>query len=101
LTVYNDSDSPITISEITIFYNSSSPSGQALKSITSGGELIWSGSMTGSPITISDFLVTESIDPGLGTPLKFFFDKNVKVNGTELITIAFVENGCPLYDTSP
>ena len=99
LTVNNDSDYPITISSITVFYDSSSPAGQGLTAVYGGGMLIWDDFMSGSPITVSDFLVNNPIDPWSSTALKLFFDKNIKVNGTELISISFVENGCPV-DTS-
>jgi hypothetical protein len=101
LTVNNDSNYPITISSISIFYNALSPAGQGLTAIYSGGTLIWDDSITGSPITVSDFIITESIDPWSSTALKLFFEKNIKVDGTELMTIAFVENGCPLHNTLP
>jgi hypothetical protein len=99
LTVNNNSDYPITISAITIFYDASSPAGQGLTAIYGGGTLIWDGSVSGSPVTITDFLVNQPIDPWSSIALKLFFNKNIKVNGTELITISFVENGCPI-DTS-
>jgi len=94
LTVNNDSNYPITISGISIFYESSSPAHQGLTAIYSGGTLVWDDFEGGSPIAISDFLVSESIAPGSSTALKLFFEKNLKVNGTELMSISFVENGC-------
>ena len=99
LTVNNNSDYPITISAITVFYDASSPAGQGLTAVYSGGTLIWDGSESGSPVTISDFLVNQPIEPWSSTALKLFFNKNIKVNGTELMSISFVENGCPV-DTS-
>jgi hypothetical protein len=99
LTVNNDSNYPITISSITVFYNASSPAGQGLTAIYSGGTLIWDDFASGSPVTISDFLVDQPIDPWSSTALKLFFDKNLKVDGTELMSISFIENGCPV-DTS-
>ena len=101
LTVNNDSNYPITISEITIFYNSALPAGQGLTAIYSGGTLIWDDFAPGSPIAISEFLENEPIPPWSSTALKLFFEKNIQFNGSELMTIAFVENGCPLHDTSP
>lgn len=96
LTVNNDSDYPITISAITVFYDASSPFGQGLTAIYSGGTLIWDDFKTGSPVTASNFLVNQPVAPWSSTALKLFFDKNIKMNGTELISISFVENGCPV-----
>jgi Flp pilus assembly protein TadG len=101
LTVHNDSDYPITISEMTVFYNNSSPSGQGLSTIYAGGTIIWDDFDTGSPVTISSFLVDEPIDPWSSVALKLFFQKKLKTNGTENIMISFIENGCPLHETAP
>jgi hypothetical protein len=100
LTVNNNSASPITISEITIFYNAASPAGQGLSAIYSGGTLIWDDSATGSPVAISNFIQNESIEPGSSTALKMFFNNNIKINGTELISISFLENGCDEHTTN-
>lgn len=100
LTVHNDSNYPITISAITVFYNASSPAGQKLENIYSGGVLIWDGSEPGSPVTVSTFLVNEPIEPWSSTPLKLFFEKNISINGTENIMISFSENGCPMHGTN-
>ena len=100
LTVHNDSNYPITIKEITVFYNASSPSGQGLAVIYSGGEIIWDQFVGGSPVTVSDFLISEPIEPGSSTSLKLFFNQNLKINGTENIMISFVENGCPIYNVT-
>ena len=100
LTVHNDSNYPITISDITVFYNASSPAGQALEVIYSDGVSIWNGSMTGSPITISEFLASEPIEPWSSVALKLFFSKDIKINGTENIMISFSENGCPIHGTN-
>ena len=101
LTVHNDSDYPITISDMTIFYDSTSPAGQALAAIYADGTLVWDDFMSGSPITISTFLVTQTIDPWSSVALKMFFEKNIKLNGSENIMISFVENGCPVHETAP
>jgi hypothetical protein len=100
LTVHNESDHPITISEITVFYTTFPPAGQGLAAIYAGGMLIWDDLTTNSPATISDFLVNEPIAPWSSVALKLFFNKNLKVNGSENIMISFVENGCPLHETS-
>jgi hypothetical protein len=100
LTVHNESDHPITISEITVFYTTFPPAGQGLTAIYAGGMLIWDDLTTNSPATISDFLVNEPIAPWSSVALKLFFNKNLKVNGSENIMISFVENGCPLHETS-
>jgi hypothetical protein len=100
LTVHNDSNYPITISDITIFYNASSPGGQKLTTVYAGGTLIFDQDITGSPVTISSFLEPVQLDPWSSIPLKVFFSKNLKVNGTENIMISFVENGCPIHGTN-
>lgn len=101
LTVHNDSNYPITISSMTIFYDATSPAGQGLTAIYAGGTLIWDDFRTGSPVTVSSFLVNEPIAPWSSVALKMFFEKNIKVTGTENIMISFVENGCPLHETAP
>lgn len=99
LTVHNNSDYPITISDITIFYDSTSPSGQGLSTVYASGTLIWEGFKTGSPVTISSFIVNEPIAPWSSAALKMFFEKNIKVTGMENIMISFIENGCPVHET--
>jgi Flp pilus assembly protein TadG len=101
LTVYNNSAEPITINSITIFYNASSPAGQSLLAIYGGGTQMWSGSLAGSPVTVSTFLVNETIEPGGSLPLKFYFNKQVKKDGSENVVISFSENGCPIHETAP
>ena len=101
LTVNNDSNYPITISEITVFYNALSPYDQGLTAIYSGSTLIWDGFKAGSPVAVSNFLVNKTIAPWSSTALKLFFSKNINFNGTELMTISFAENGCPIHDTTP
>lgn len=101
LTLNNNSNYPITISDLTVFYNASSPSGQGLAAIYADGTLIWKGFISGSPVTVSEFLDDEEIDPWSSMALKLFFKKNIRVNGSENIMIRFVENGCPVYNTSP
>ena len=69
------------------------------------GTLIWSEDFdevkTGTPITISNFIVNDPIEPWSSLALKLFFNTNIVENGTEGIMISFVENGCPVHDTSP
>jgi hypothetical protein len=101
LTVHNDSDYPITFAGVTVFFNSSSPTNQGLVGIFGDGTLIWEGFTSGSPTTISNFLVNEQIGPWSTKSLKFFFSKNIKINGTENIMISFIENGCPIHNTAP
>jgi hypothetical protein len=99
LTIHNDSNSPITISEITVFYDASSPGGQGLSAIYAGGTLIWDNFITGSPVTVST-LSNTPIDPWSSVALKLFFEKNIKVTGAENMMISFVENGCPIHETA-
>ena len=100
LTIHNDSNYPVTISDMTIFYDSSSPSGQGLTAIYAGGTLIWDDFRDDSPITISDFSTNDPIAPWASVALKLFFEKNLKINGAENVMISFVENGCPLHETA-
>ena len=101
LTVHNDSDYPITIADMTIFYDASSPAGQGLTAIYAGSTLIWDDFKPGSPVTVTEFLVDHHIDPRSSVALKFFFEKSIKLTGTENIMISFVENGCPIHETAP
>jgi hypothetical protein len=101
LTVHNDSNSPITISSITVFYNATSPAGQGLTAIYADGTLIWDNSKTGSPANVSSFLANNPIASGDSVALKLFFEKDIKVNGTENMMISFVENGCAVHETAP
>ena len=99
LTVHNDSNYPVTISEITIFYNASSPAGQKLTTVYADGVLVWDQDITGSPVTLTNFLEPVTIDPWSSVALKVFFNKNLKVNGAENMMISFIENGCPIHGT--
>lgn len=99
--MHNDSDYPITVKSITIFYDATSPAQQGLTAIYAGGTLIWDDFKSGSPITISNFLFNEPIAPWSSASLKLFFEKDIKVNGTENMMISFVENGCPVHETAP
>lgn len=103
LTINNDSNYPITIQSMTIFYDSTSPAGQALTAIYAGGTLIWDDLITGSPITISSssFIVNQPIAPWSSVPIKMFFEKSIRLTGMENIMISFVENGCPIHKTAP
>jgi hypothetical protein len=105
LTIHNDSNYPITMSEMTVFYNASSHPDQRLVAMYGDGTLIWSEDFdevkTGNPVTISNFIVNDPIEPWSSLALKLFFNTDIVENGTESIMISFVENGCPVHDTSP
>lgn len=103
LTVINDSNVPITISEITIFYKASQPAGQGLSEIWSAGNLIWDDFEPGSPVTVSDFLADANltISSNSSMALKIYFAKIIQHDGTELISISFAENGCDEHTTNP
>ena len=101
LTIHNNSKYPITISKLTIFYDSTSPAGQGLTVIYADGSLMWDDFEAGSPVTVSDFINDEEIEPWSSLTLKLFFEKNIRLTGTENIMMSFVENGCPLHDTNP
>jgi hypothetical protein len=101
LTVHNDSNYPITISAITVFYDASSPADQGLTVIYAGNTVIWDNFTSGSPVTISTFQSNNPIPPWSSVALKLFFEKNIKETGSENIMISFVENGCPVHETAP
>jgi hypothetical protein len=101
LTLYNESAYPITLKEVTVFYNASSPAGQAIAAVYSNEVLIWNQPLPGSPITISNLEGTTPIDPWSSMAFKLFFNKTLKVDGSENIIFSFVENGCPVYQTAP
>jgi hypothetical protein len=58
--------------------------------------MIWEGFIPISPVSVQTFIVNAQLPPHTSKSLKFFFNKNIKVNGTEKIMISFVENGCPV-----
>jgi Flp pilus assembly protein TadG len=103
MTIFNYGTVPVTIAEITIFYNNTSPAEQAITKIILGSSTneIWSGFRTGSPAT---FLQSELggdliIEPGSNRILETTFNKTYSPNDTERILVSFVENGCPILDS--
>jgi len=104
LTIHNNSNYPITMSALTVFYNTSH-SDQRLVAVYGDGSLIWSEDFdeikTGSPVTITNFITNDPIAPWSNLALKLFFKNNIEKNGTESIMVSFVENGCPVHDTNP
>jgi hypothetical protein len=88
------------VASIQIYWNPSSPAGQKLKTIYLGGILIWSSESTVSPLTVNTFIGEKTIAAGSNELLQINFDKNYKDNGSERILVTFVENGCPIVDSS-
>ena len=99
-TIFNYGPSPITISQVQLYYNNSSPAGQYLQTITLAGGSIWSGSIFTSPATVSTFTGNITINGGSSKVLEFLFDKNYKTNGTERILVTFAEGGCAILDSA-
>ena len=100
MTIYNHAAIPIHITQIQIYWNPSSPSGQKMKTIRLGGTLIWSSETTLTPFTVSTFIGEVEIGAGLNELLQVDFDKNYKSTGIEQIIVDFAENGCPTLDSS-
>lgn len=101
MTVFNDSVGvTINISSIQIYFQNSTPNGQALTGITFGGVSIWTGSIPGSPAVVSSFIGDISIPAGSSKLITMGFEKNYNDNGAEIIIISFVESGCPNLDSS-
>jgi len=100
MTVYNYSPSAtIHISTLTITFNASPSIQHALNSITFGGVTIWSGAQTTSPFVLSTFSGDVSIGPGNSKLLQMNFNKTYTPDGSEHLTLSFLENGCPLLDS--
>jgi hypothetical protein len=102
MTIFNYSLTySITISQIQIFYNSTAPGSQYIKSLSLGGIKIWTSPppSTASPATFTAFIGSVVINPGGNKILIPTFNKTYKVNGTERVLITFVENGCAILDS--
>ncbi len=101
MTIFNNNTlETLHIVEIQIYWNPSSPAGQALTQLSLGGVTVWSGSTTGSPAIFSVFTGDISILPATNKLLQASFAKNYKDDGSERIIISFAENGCPVLDSS-
>jgi hypothetical protein len=100
MTIFNNNGYIITIQSIQIFYNSSKPNGQGVKTIVLGGSNIWTGSQTGSPITFSTFIGSPTIPANSTKLLQFAFLKNYNANGTERLLVTFTTNGCAVLDSA-
>ena len=99
-TIFNYGPSPITISQVQLYYNNGSPAGQYLRTITLAGGPIWSGSIFTSPATVSTFTGNITINGGSSKVLEFLFSQNYKTNGTERIIVTFAEGGCAILDSA-
>ena len=99
-TIFNYSPSPITISEVQVYFNNSSPGNQYMQTIRLAGETIWSGSITSSPATITTFAGNITINSRVSKVLEIVFNQqNYKINGTERILVRFAEGGCAQLDS--
>lgn len=101
MTVYNNHPTvTLHVTQIQVYWNPSSPAGQALTQVSLGGVNIWSGSLTGSPALFTVFIGDISIGPNSNELLQVSFNKNYKSNGLEQILANFAENGCPTLDSN-
>jgi hypothetical protein len=100
MTVYNNGQHDIHIEELTLTFNAATPYGQALMKVYSGNTLVWEGFQAGSPTTISLQGSNVQIDAMSNTTLLFWFGQDYSLNGSEQITVSFIENGCPILDSS-
>ena len=101
MTVYNYSAVvTINFSQLQVYWNNSQPGNQQLNGISFGGVSIWSGVDTAPPKVLTVFTGNVSIAPGASKLLQLTFARAYNVNGTEKFLINFLENGCPLLDSS-
>jgi Flp pilus assembly protein TadG len=102
MTIYNNHPSvTLHITQIQVYWDPSSPAGQALEQVSLGGVTIWNGTpLTGSPALFTIFSGDISIGPTSDKLLQVSFSKNYKSNGLEQILVNFAENGCPTLDSS-
>jgi hypothetical protein len=100
MTVNNNGQDDIHVSEITLSFNATTPYGQALVKAYSGNTLIWEGFQAGSPTTISLQGNEVQIDAMSNTTLMFQFGQDYSLDGSEQITVSFLENGCSILDSS-
>lgn len=99
-TIYNYGASTISISEIQVYYNSSSPSGQYMHEIQYAAIEIWHDhALLGSPATASTFTGDVTLGPGQSKLLEIIFAENYQANGTERILVTFAQGGCPVLDS--
>ncbi len=103
MTIYNNNVlETIHVAEIHVYWNPSSPAGQAITSLTLGEVTIWSGNVNGSPAIFNSFIGNVSVSPNTNKFLRVTFEKNYKVNGIERLIIYFAEASClPLDSNDP
>ena len=100
MTVHNNSQQAISIDEITLAFNATTPFGQSLVKVYRDNTLIWEGFRAGSPTTISPQNGDVQIGAMSDATLVFWFGQNYSPDGSEQINISFVENGCPVLNSS-
>ena len=108
MTIYNNASFDVHVSSIKIYWRQDSPAGQKLKIIKLGGVNIWSSESTITPLTVTSFIGNITIPAGSNELLQVTFDKTYKPFKTvnpddpplEYIQVIFVENGCPMVDSS-
>ena len=100
MTIYNNASVAVTVVNIQIYWNPSSPAGQKLKIIKLGGVNIWSSESTTSPLNVSSFIGDVTIPAGSNELLQVTFDKNYKNTGVERILVTFAQNGCPIVESN-
>lgn len=101
MAIYNNHPTvALHITQIQVYWNSSSSAGQAITSVSLGGVTIWTGSLTGSPALFTVFTGDVSIAPNSNKLLQISFEKQYRKNDLEQILVNFAENGCPVLDSS-
>lgn len=100
MTIYNNASVAVTVVNIQIYWNPSSPAGQKLKIIKLGGVNIWSSESTATPLNVSTFIGDVTIPAGSNELLQVTFEKNYKDNGSERILVTFAQSGCPIVDSN-
>ncbi len=92
--------STVHVSQIQIYWGPIVNPNESIIELFLGGVSIWTGNEPGSPAIFSVFTGDVSIPSGGNKLLQVSFIKNYIVYGTEQILVSFVENGCPLLDSS-
>jgi hypothetical protein len=90
LNISNNSGETLHTSYLALFFNDS-PRAQALKKIRVNGDVIWSGTINGSPA--SGEIVIE-LPAWETTQVEFQFSNSYSLSGRESLLAEFAENGC-------
>jgi hypothetical protein len=88
--ITNNTSETLHTSYLTLFFNDS-PRAQSLKKIRVNGDVIWSGTIDGSPATGE---IEIELPAWETTKVVFQFSNTYTVSGSESLLVDFAENGC-------